>query len=224
MKKNCLKLAGLLLAATFASCTEEENMLGLQDGQVQVTVEKGGLSRTTLGDDSKTVTWCADDQIYLFDSDGASKGVLNLKEGTGQTTATFSGKVTGSISKIDKALYPVPAVESGEYTYSFPAERTWTNESDAPMIGELSNNHVAFRNLAAMVRIDLQGYTYNEDSELVLTMNGPYISGAAVVDIASETLAIADGGNSLTVTGIGSNVRFIDLPVPQVNIPNMLLH
>lgn len=222
-RRNYLYAAGFILAAAFASCTEDENVLGLQNGQVEVTVEKDVLSRTTLAEDNETVYWCATDQIYLFDSDGTSKGVLNLKEGAGETTATFSGKVTGQLNKIDKALYPVPTVKGGKYSYDFPAERNWTDNSAAPMVGELENKHVAFRNLAAMVRIDLQGYTYDENSELVLTMYGQKISGTAVVDMTDETLAIFEGGNSLTVTGIGSNVRFIDLPVPAGEYTNYVV-
>ena len=170
-------------------------------------------SRTELGDDSKTITWCADDQIYLFDADGVTNGVLSLVEGEGTDFATFSGTVTGLFRNVDKALYPVPTVDENTKSFEFPSQKTWSSDSEAPMIGDLENNHVQFRNLAAMVRIDLDGCSVDENSTLVLQMTGQAISGTAVVDVNEETLTIADGGNEVTVTGL-SGARFVDIPIP----------
>lgn len=210
---NYLCIAGLLLTSTFASCTDEQDVLGIQDGSIKVSAEMYSSSRTELGSDSKTITWCADDQIYLFDADGVTNGVLSLVEGAGTDFATFSGTVTGLFRNVDKALYPVPTVDGNTKSFEFPSQKTWSSDSAAPMIGDLENNHVQFRNLAAMVRINLDGCSVGENSTLVLEMEGQAISGTAVVDVDEETLTIEDGGNQVTVTGL-SEARFVDIPVP----------
>ena len=213
MMKNKLYVAGLILAATFASCADESNELVSHNATVAVSAEMNSQSRTELGDDSKTITWCQGDQIYLFDADGKTAGKLNLTDGAGETTATFKGTVTGTFANVDKALYPVPTASGSEYTFDFPAERTWSENSAAPMIGDFSNNHVSFRNLAAMVRIALDGYAIDANSVLELTMIGQTVTGTATVDVTNEALTFADGGNTVTVTGFG-DARFVDIPVP----------
>ena len=211
--KNKLYVAGLILAATFASCADESDELVSHNATVAVSAEMNSQSRTELGDDSKTITWCQGDQIYLFDADGKAAGKLNLTDGAGETTATFKGTVTGTFANVDKALYPVPTASGSEYTFDFPAERTWSENSAAPMIGDFSNNHVSFRNLAAMVRINLDGCSITENSVLTLTMTGQAISGTATVDVDAETLSIGNGANNVNVSGL-INAEFVDIPVP----------
>ena len=211
--KNKLYVAGLILAATFASCADESNELVSHNATVAVSAEMGGQTRTSLGDESKTVTWSEGDQIYLFDTDGTSNGVMTLSEGAGETFATFRGSVNGKFVSLDKALYPVPTMVGGEYTFEFPAEITWSENSAAPMIGDFSNNHVNFRNLAAMVRINLDGCSITDNSVLTLTMTGQAISGTATVDVDAETLSIGNGANNVNVSGL-INAEFVDIPVP----------
>ena len=211
--KNKLYVAGLILAATFASCADESNELVSHNATVAVSAEMGGQTRTSLGDESKTVTWSEGDQIYLFDTDGTSNGVMTLSEGAGETFATFRGSVNGKFVSLDKALYPVPTASGSEYTFDFPAERTWSENSAAPMIGDFSNNHVSFRNLAAMVRINLDGCSITDNSVLTLTMTGQAISGTATVDVDAETLSIGNGANNVNVSGL-INAEFVDIPVP----------
>ena len=105
MKKNFLLAAGMLFCTSaFIGCSNEENFSTSNEFTVKATM--GVESRTELGADYSTVTWCAEDQIYLF-GDGAS-ATMRLMSGAGEQTAVFSGTVNGFPYKLKKSLYPVP--------------------------------------------------------------------------------------------------------------------
>ena len=214
MKKNLFYAASLLLAAaTFAGCSNEESE-GLQQNAFSVEAGIGfQQSRTTLQDDDETVVWSKGDQIYLFG--GNSNATMTLVEGEGETTATFRGGVNGFTSQLTHALYPVPAVSGNTYTYEFPAEIAYSENSNAPMLGSYTSGNVQFENLTAMVRIPLKNLDAGKENVVTLTMTG--ITGTATVNVEEGSLEFPQTGmgDEVTVTiPAGVTECFVDVPVP----------
>lgn len=214
MKKNLFYAASLLLAAaTFAGCSNEEDASLQQDA---FSVEAGigfQQSRTTLQDDNETVVWSKGDQIYLFG--GNSNATMTLVEGEGETTGTFRGGVNGFTSQLTHALYPVPTVSGNAYSFNFPAEITYSENSNAPMLGNYTDGSVQFGNLTAMVRIPLKNLDASKENVVTLTMTG--ITGTATVNVEEGTLEFPTTGmgNAVTVTiPAGVTECFVDVPVP----------
>ncbi|MDE6522785.1 MAG: fimbrillin family protein [Muribaculaceae bacterium] len=93
----CLLLAGM--AVTVASCTDEANLTPGQGRNVTMTVN---ISR--VGDNTRSIltenegdlkcTWEAEDLILVVDGSGNKLGVLSLKNGAGEESATFVGEIT----------------------------------------------------------------------------------------------------------------------------------
>lgn len=214
--KSCLYTSVFLLSAIFASCSSEKEDLGLRRTKIEITVETEGSSRTELGDDARTVTWSKDDEIYLFDSNGESDAALRLKSGAGETAATFSGTVNGKLAEMDKALYPVPALSNGVFSFDFPAVREYVKASNAPMIGDLDveSRKVQFSNLCALVRVGLADETVEDGAVLNLELQGQSIAGTAVVDVMNAKLSVKGENNSIKITGIPADAKYVDIPVP----------
>lgn len=217
MKKTMLGLA-VLMTATFVSCNNDQEVNGNEEASVKVSAGINESSRTALGSNASTVTWSSGDKIYLFDSDGASDCVMTLTDGAGTTLGTFTGVINGELAKMDRSLYPVPTVENGTYSFDLPSVRVYSEDSNAPMIGNFNNatNHVSFENLAAMVRVGLYGQNVTNGSEITLTLNGDgNIAGKAVVDLQNgKLLEIEGNGRTVTITGVPADAPYVDIPVP----------
>ncbi|MDE6649022.1 MAG: fimbrillin family protein [Muribaculaceae bacterium] len=93
----CCLIAGM--AVTVASCSEEASLTSGQGRNVTMTVN---ISR--VGDNTRSIltevegdlkcTWEAEDLILVVDGSGNKLGVLSLKNGVGEESATFSGEIT----------------------------------------------------------------------------------------------------------------------------------
>lgn len=203
----------LFCTSAFIGCSNEENLSTSNEFTVKATM--GVESRTELGADYSTVTWCAEDQIYLF-GDGAS-ATMRLMSGAGEQTAVFSGTVNGFPYKLEKSLYPVPTIENGEYSYTLPTERDYKSNSEAPLFGLYGNGKIVFQNLVSMVRIPLAA----SDMERVLKLNMEGIAGKLVVDVVNGKAAM-DGTTEdyVEVTVPAGEACFIDIPVPAKTYPN----
>lgn len=214
MKKNFLLAAGMLFCTSaFIGCSNEENFSTSNEFTVKATM--GVESRTELGADYSTVTWCAEDQIYLF-GDGAS-ATMRLMSGAGEQTAVFSGTVNGFPYKLKKSLYPVPTIENGEYSYTLPTERDYNSNSEAPLFGLYGNGQIVFQNLVAMMRIPMAA----SDMERVLRLNMEGIAGKLIVDVVNGKAAmVGTTEDYVEVTVPAGEACFIDIPVPAKTYPN----
>lgn len=212
MKKNLYFAASLMLAASLYSCSSEDNELLKSEG-FSVTAGIGNESRTTLQDDGVTVVWSEGDQIYLFG--GNSHATMTIVSGVGETNGTFNGPVNGFPSELTYALYPVPQVNGGTYTYELASEITYSENSNAPMLGSLNGRNITFANLVPLVRIPLTNLDATRTNTLTLTIEG--ITGTAVVNLENGTLTFpATGmGDVVTVTiPEGVTDCNVDIPVP----------
>ena len=210
MKKQLYYASAMMLALSMTNCSNEEN-LNIQSDEFTIEANFSNQARTILQEDSKEVVWHADDQVYLFGED--SYATMTLSSGEGENEGLFKGKVYGRADELQKALYPVPTIEGDNYTYEFPAERTWSNNSQSPMFGELKDGSVSFRNLTAIVRIDLDGCIYDDNSTLKLDLPGQNICGIATVNLETEKLEIEEGDTTIIIKEFGK-ARFLDIPVP----------
>lgn len=210
MKKQLYYASAMMLAFSMTNCSNEEN-LNIQSDEFTIEANFSNQARTILQEDSKEVVWHADDQVYLFGED--TYATMTLSSGEGENEGLFKGKVYGRADELQKALYPVPTIEGDNYTYEFPAERTWSNNSQSPMFGELKDGSVSFRNLTAIVRIDLDGCIYDDNSTLILDLPGQNICGIATVNLETEKLEIEEGDTTIIIKEFGK-ARFLDIPVP----------
>lgn len=213
MNKNLfLSVTLMLAAASFTGCQNEDMGAMTQEG-LTIVAEMGDKSRTALGVDDKTVTWSAGDRIYLFGDN--SKATLNLVKGEGETTGTFSGHVYGFPSQLTTALYPVPTVNGATYSYEFPSERSWSENSAAPMIGDFANGQVQFQNLTALIRIPLSNLNGNQENVVKINMAGQTIVGTATVDVEGKAVSFEGSGNEVSVTiPAGVTECNVDFPIP----------
>ncbi|MBD5262547.1 MAG: hypothetical protein HDS39_00535 [Bacteroides sp.] len=113
----CLLLAGM--AVTMVSCSEEATLPQGQGRNVTMTVN---ISR--VGDNTRAVltekdgdlncTWEENDLILVADGNGNKLGVLSIKNGVGESTATFSGDInTDAEGETDiKFLYLGPKTKT----------------------------------------------------------------------------------------------------------------
>ena len=214
MKKNLFLVAGMFFcASTFIGCSNEENLTSSNEFTVKATM--GVESRTELGNDYATITWCANDQIYLF-GEGAN-ATMRLMSGAGKNVAVFSGIVNGFPYKLNKSLYPIPTIENGEYSFTLPAERDYSTNSGAPLYGPYQNGMIQYKNLVAMMRIPLAASAV--ERTLKLQMKG--IAGKLVVDVENGTASMASSAtDEVTVTVPAGEACFIDIPVPAKSYPD----
>lgn len=215
MKSNLFIAATLLLAASLTGCSDE-NSADLKSEDFSVKASMGIQSRTTLNGDGTTTVWSEGDQLYLFG--GNSNATMTLVSGAGQRNATFRGPVNGYPSELTKALYPVPVKNGDAFTYEFPAEITYSKNSNAPMLGTRSNSdgQIYFSYLTPLVRISLTDLNSNQVNVLKLKMTG--ITGNATVNLEDGKLEFSDDaarGSEVTVT-IPEDITqcYVDIPVP----------
>ena len=122
MKGNLLYAASLMTVITFTACNDDMNETLATEGHFTVEASMEHGSRTALNDDNQTVVWSEGDKIYLFG--GNSYATMSLDKGVGEMRGEFIGHLNGKTSELTTALYPIPEVKDGKYTYELPAERT----------------------------------------------------------------------------------------------------
>lgn len=142
---------GTALLALFAgSCTNEQS---IEEGTRQLftlDAQHGFDSRTALGSYDATL-WSKDDKIFVSSEDGSVTGVLTLVSGENSDKATFTGYLNGSPSAIAYSIYPVP---NNGNKIDLSKNNNGSGKLNAPMIGGLNGNKVAFANAGGLVRLD----------------------------------------------------------------------
>lgn len=150
-------------------------------------------TRTQLGDYSGTgykTLWSEQDAIAVF-VDGGKASKFTVEEGAGESKAVFSGYGRGS-NYI--AVYPygddVELLGDGTVALHIPATQSFTegsfSEGAFPMAAVSSSEHLAFKNLCAVLKVPVKGSVAVES--IIVEANNPSVkmSGAAVVSFSGS--------------------------------------
>ncbi|WP_294615272.1 hypothetical protein [uncultured Bacteroides sp.] len=224
--KRLIYLNALLCAAALAGCSNEElmeNGAATKQNELTLTATTGTDTRTAV-DANYNVSWSAGDAFYAFGTtvEGnvySSTGTFTLKSGEeGKSTSTFEGTVTGEMSELEYAVYPLENYTPSTCTLTFPATYTYP-VSNAPMFGKLNadKNKVEFTQLlGGLMRIQVSGIGNGVEGTLKLSASG--ITGTAVLTpAATATLAaLSNTGNEVTLsfTTTSTEPLILDIPVP----------
>lgn len=177
-----------LLAASALSCQTElipdrELSQDMIDLIVEAVVETDADTKTSLGgentSDYRDVLWNIEDEIAFFaEGESSYSKFVNQNEQDAQKTALFYGSVQKSGSYA--AFYPYSAVQSlgqGKVNFTFPPTQIYQKDGFAdgmsPMVGRLSDETLAFKNLCGMLVLNLVG----KDEVSSITFNGYDASG-----------------------------------------------
>lgn len=212
MKKHYL-LGACMFAAMLTACTDEEQSLsGVHEGILTATVESNSVSsRVGFTTSNGKFYWSKGDRLGVTTSQSNTLFTpLNIGEsGIGQASASFSGKVSGTVEGY--AVYPhndTHAMNGTTLTYQFPSEYTYEtldadfttatqghgNSFNPPMWGEINNGSVALKHLGGVFCIKIDKLPVGNDLKMTLTsdkkLNGSY----------TVNLAASDNTPAITVT------------------------
>ena len=203
MKKTILLLAGAI--AIFA-CTKENE--SVEPGRVVVKEFTAGVepaTKTTLSD--KSVLWSSDDQIGVFPAAG-SASVFSVKSiASDNTTAVFSGAVTGSTTYY--AVYPYSAdfalTSAGYITAAIPTTQTFTDGSFSSganlAVAMTTDDSMSFKTVGAILGVTV---TASDIKTIVFTSDAVVAGGTATINYNSgdpTITSISGGSNSITMSG-----------------------
>ena len=224
--KRLIYLSALLCAAALAGCSNEElmeNGAATKQNELTLTATTGTDTRTAV-DVNYNVNWSEEDAFYAFGKlvEGnvySSTGTFTLKSGEeGKSTSTFEGTVTGKMSELEYAVYPLENYTPSTRTLTFPATYTYP-VSNAPMFGKLNadKNKVEFTQLlGGLMRIQVSGIESGVEGTLKLSASN--ITGTAVLTPgATATLAaLSSTGSEVTLsfTTTSTETLILDIPVP----------
>lgn len=204
MKKHYL-LGACMFAAVLTACTDEDRALsGVREGILTATVENCSVSsRVGFTNPGGDFYWSKGDQLGVTTSQSNTLFTpLKIAEnGIGQTSASFSGRVSGTVEGY--AVYPYNdfhAMNGTILTYQFPLEYTYEtldadfttstqghgNSFNPPMWGEISNGSVALKHLGGVFCIKIDKLPVGNDLKMTLTsdkkLNGAYTVNLAALD------------------------------------------
>lgn len=231
MKTRILMIAAAI-AALASSCQNDITLEQVTPGTEPAVISTGAATKTSLGEDGKTVNWTSDDQIAVFDNLGG-KSTFEASEVNG-SYAKFSGAVLDGTTHI-LAVYPENLAKSANgntLTVNIPANQT----SKAGSFDEEHNISVAkadktpgtpetspatFKNVCALLKFTIPSYI--GDATKVTISSNSVIAGDMTVDFSAEEPAcsITEGSKSISMTGTfaeGSTFWFILAPVTLENI------
>jgi len=146
MKKIFMSAA--VMALFTCSCTENEMIENVSDGQAfTLEVNQGVGSRTAL--DGNQTVWSQGDEIYVTSANGRVTGVLTLKQGVGSANGTFEGFIFGGEpSELEHIVFPVP--EDGK----IPMGKTSSvDKLDIPMTGSIESGQLS--NVGGLIKLPI---------------------------------------------------------------------
>lgn len=199
----CVALAGSLITA----CTQDETE-GLTIGTgkcVPMTFTAGtAQTRTSLGDDGKTVNWSENDAIAIFA--GTEKHEFTATSISGNT-ATFSGEA--ETSDTYTAFYPymqATSLAGTTLTFSLPTEQTaksgsFDNNMNPSWAQTTSESmRLQFKNICGLLKFSMTGENVTKVKSVTLTDNdGKPLAGALTLNTANGTVSNAPDGTATLI-------------------------
>ncbi len=211
-------LVFVALAAAFATSCSTDDLTEQEqrptEGKTMTLTASMDENQTRVGMTKDGTTakfyWHKDDKILVQTkkSDGTFSGTefTTTETATGAASATFTGKVSGTVGQY--AVFPYNEnhkfTDDKTLTYHLPNSYTYTtvesnifsngstyptNNTNMPMLGIIANGKISFTHLAglAVIRIDKMPA---ESGTLTVTAD-KQISGAFAVNLSADTPAIA---------------------------------
>ena len=217
--KSCYVIA---LAAMAFACAKESDSLTVPAGEKVFTA---GITTKTELVSGNAVHWVAGDNISLFD------GVANREFTT--TDAGATAKFTGSASDAATyyALYPYQAgasCEGGVITATLPATQTAVAGSFANLlnlsVAKTTDTHLHFKNVCALVAVDLQKY-FEVTSIKLEGRNNEDLAGTLSISFDGEGTpvvnSITGASKSITLSN-GGAVLAEGVYAPRLTVPSLM--
>lgn len=211
MKKYLYVAIAMVLSVV--SCRQWEEIEEIKDfdlGENLLTASIALETRTMLGAKEGNAygnLWANGDRIGVFINGAGSKVSYSLKEGAGSSKAIFSGSGHGSHYV---AVYPesgAVGIDGNLISLQLPAEQTYATSSfgpdSFPMVATSESDHLAFRNLCAVLKVSLTGTGILESIRFKVNGNSVYVAGPATVDISdtdNPSLVISNGLDEVMLT------------------------
>lgn len=210
MKKTFRFVLAAFAIVAAASCAQElEGPVTdvQQDVElVPLTISVAGeMTKTTVGEDGKTINWCADDKIAVFD--GVAKREFTIVDGTANgKTASFQGLVAKDAVDFH-AVYPYEsavAQADGLVTVNAVSEQVLDggNVADGAILAVTSFKKgaeaLSFSNAVGFLRVDV---SYEDVTEVIVCGTG--IAGTASFNAAGELEALTAGESTVSLLPAG---------------------
>ncbi len=204
-----LVAAFVVIAATACSQFEEQDALPSGDENlVAMTISVGGEpTRTYISEDGKSLNWCENDKIAIFD--GVGKREFTIVEGSIEGGyAEFEGKVDAAATSFF-AVYPYEA--AGEYdsqagtvsaTAATAQQLEGENVSDGAVLSvaqfEKGAESFDFKTAVGYFSVDI---TFEDITSIIV--RGANVAGTATFNAAGEVQSVSEGADQVTLTPSG---------------------
>ena len=210
MKKTFRFVLAAFAIVAAASCAQELEgpVTDIQQDVelVPLTISVAGeMTKTTVGEDGKTINWCADDKIAVFD--GVAKREFTIVDGTANgKTASFQGLVAKDAVDFH-AVYPYEsavAQADGLVTVNAVSEQVLDggNVADGAILAVTSFKKgaeaLSFSNAVGFLRVDV---SYEDVTEVIVCGTG--IAGTASFNAAGELEALTAGESTVSLLPAG---------------------
>ena len=203
--KYILAAFAVVTAASCAKELEDPNANPQQDVElVPMTVTVGTETKVTVADD-KTLNWCDDDKIAIWD--GYEFREFTVVETNGNT-AIFEGQVATGVTKF-RAVYPYAAAVScdseGAITATVPQVQALDggNVADNGIVAVCQFNKgetLGFKTATGYLRVDV---SYEDVSEIII--DGAAVAGTAQFNADGTVKSVATAAGSVSMTPVGEN-------------------
>ena len=230
--KTRIFIIAAAIAALASSCQNDITPEQFATGTEPAVISTAAQTKTSLGEDGKTVNWTSDDQIAVFDNLG---GQFTFEASNiDGSHAAFCGNVTNGTTQI-LAVYPANLAKSANgntLTVTVPANQT-------PKAGSFAEEHnisvaktdkipgepeaapATFKNVCGLLKFTIPSYI--GDAKKVTFSSDSVIAGEMTVDYSAEepVCSIVDGSKSISMNGTfaaGSTFWFVLAPVTLENI------
>lgn len=160
MRKYAIAISALAAAVLSPACREDV-LSGQMQGQkvsLTATIETPSSTKVSLGEETQTgsfpVLWSEGDKIMAYSSEASAE--FTLSSGAGTRNAVFDGDLKGTPAK---AIFPSSAAGQGQDEIILPVNQTYVRDNVAPgavpMVAEISDYSISFRNLCGILRLQL---------------------------------------------------------------------
>lgn len=239
MKKNSFLWAALSMTAALVmtACSNDDNANESPAQQnaaktipYTVTVnggEGGATTRATVADDPsdatnyhKTLYFADGDKLYVTGTN--IKGVLEIQEGTGTASATFSGNLSYSGSgtptsdlSLTATLVSAQQTDGSEVTINATTGAVTVNYPTTSYCGDVAEAVQKYSNLTGTSTYGSKSFTLSQQTaflNFVITFEDGTTTGTGLSAVVSNNSVAVCTANVTTVTDNGVKAKFV-LPV-----------